>query len=465
MRVYAQKYSKPQQETIHPSPLIQHKVRNQAMPALQQVNAEGRKAHPSNLATTGFSHDFSRIPVCSKSSVNLQAKLTVNAPGDTYEQEADRIAERVTSLPELRLQSSCACGGEGSKCEKEQAAQDTLQTKRIQSNDTEEMVAPPIVNEALGSHGQPLDRTTQGLMESRFGHDFSRVRVHTDALAAQSAAALNALAYTVGNDIVFSRGRLDSNSGEGRRLLAHELTHVVQQSAGYAPRTVARQPADADSGDAKKTPTPLPVPKCDIGCAQGWGKDTTCSRWGFPVPLQVVEKLPKPRNPKKVMDLFEPCCNSWPWSLEQYAINKLGIDGAASCPWWHGKKIATIKLLDFKGDEVGKGVQVLCSDTMPTGGAGAHYGQKPASRTACTDETWKTDKREVIEMSPNALKQLPGGVNNRIVKVCYSGSKENLCNHSGPGKDKFPEYKHCLTTGCTPEEGIPKLEDTGWPRS
>src|SRR5262245_28613345 len=63
--------------------------------------------------------------------------------------------------------------------------------------------APPIVHDVLRSFGEPLDRTTRGIMEQRFGHDFSRVRVHTDTQAAQSAAAVRALAYTVGNDIVF----------------------------------------------------------------------------------------------------------------------------------------------------------------------------------------------------------------------------------------------------------------------
>ena len=287
---------------------------------------------------------------------------------------------------------------------------------------------------------------------------------NSQAVAAQSAAALNAHAYTVGNDIVFGLGRFDSNSSEGRRLLAHELTHVVQQSTGHTPRTAARQPAATGSEDNQKTATPPSAPTCATGCAQRWGKNTTCSRWGFALRDQYVEKLPKPSNPKKVMDFFDPCCNTWPWSLEQYARNKLGLDGAASCPDRHGKEVAIIKLLDFKGNEVGKEVNVLCSDTMPRSGTGAHYGEKPPSRTACTDETWKTDKRELIEMSPNAMQQLAGGVNNRLlVKVCYAGSKEQLCDHSGPGKARNPEYMDCLTTGCTPEKDIPKLQDTGWP--
>lgn len=90
-------------------------------------------------------------------------------------------------------------------------------------------VAPSIVHEALRSPGRPLASETLAFMESRLGHDFSQVRVHTDSVAASSARAVDALAYTVGRNVVFSEGRYEPGSGEGRRLLAHELTHVIQQ--------------------------------------------------------------------------------------------------------------------------------------------------------------------------------------------------------------------------------------------
>lgn len=89
---------------------------------------------------------------------------------------------------------------------------------------------PPVVHEALSSTGQPLETDTRGLMESRFGHDFSRVRVHADAKATESARAVNALAYTFGPDIVFGAGQYAPGTGDGKRLLAHELAHIVQQS-------------------------------------------------------------------------------------------------------------------------------------------------------------------------------------------------------------------------------------------
>ena len=150
------------------------------MPVSPYGTAEGYKVGPHIPATTRFAHDFSRILIHSESPPSLQAKLAVNAPGSAYEQEADRIAERVTSLPEQRLQRSCTCSGRGSKCENEPATPEGIQTKQVQANDAEE-IASPIVNEALRSQGQPLDQTTREFMELRFGHDFNRVRVHTNA--------------------------------------------------------------------------------------------------------------------------------------------------------------------------------------------------------------------------------------------------------------------------------------------
>ena len=88
---------------------------------------------------------------------------------------------------------------------------------------------PPMVHEVLKSPGQSLDDDTRTFMESRLSHDFSQVRVHIDSRAADSARAVNALAYTVGRDVIFGAGRYAPNTRVGQRLLAHELAHVMQQ--------------------------------------------------------------------------------------------------------------------------------------------------------------------------------------------------------------------------------------------
>ncbi|MEQ8963027.1 MAG: DUF4157 domain-containing protein, partial [Coleofasciculus sp. C2-GNP5-27] len=102
--------------------------------------------------------------------------------------------------------------------------------QRHSSSQAEPSQVPPIVHEVLRSQGKPLDPNTRTFMESRFGHDFSSVQVHTDRKAAESAQVINALAYTVGQNIVFGTGEYAPGRSEGQKLLAHELTHVVQQS-------------------------------------------------------------------------------------------------------------------------------------------------------------------------------------------------------------------------------------------
>jgi Domain of unknown function (DUF4157) len=104
----------------------------------------------------------------------------------------------------------------------------TLQRAAVNAASTSGV--PPIVHDVLNSPGRPLDAAAQAFMEPRFGHDFSGVRVHTDARAAESARSVNALAYTVGRDIVFGPDQYTPETTAGKRLLAHELTHVVQQS-------------------------------------------------------------------------------------------------------------------------------------------------------------------------------------------------------------------------------------------
>jgi hypothetical protein len=103
--------------------------------------------------------------------------------------------------------------------------------RRAASQAAPPQTVPPSVYETLRSSGQPLDSDVRATMEALFGHDFSRVRVHRDAKAAESAQAVNALAYTVGRNIAFAAGQFEPSSAQGKHLLAHELAHVVQQGA------------------------------------------------------------------------------------------------------------------------------------------------------------------------------------------------------------------------------------------
>jgi hypothetical protein len=173
---------------------------------------------------------------------------------DPLEREADRVAERVMRMPASRvsispgpLQVSRRCAS----CKDEEDGR-IVQTKPADSTAVGGGDVPGVVHEALRKPGQPLDVASRSFFEPRFGRDFSRVRVHTGGLAAESARALDALAYTVGDQIVFADGQ-----SQRRGLLAHELAHVVQQS-GAAPvvRRFAMCRHLLDVPDNERTPVP-----------------------------------------------------------------------------------------------------------------------------------------------------------------------------------------------------------------
>jgi hypothetical protein len=141
-------------------------------------------------------------------------------------------ASAATPRPDL-VQKKCACGASaGLTGECAECAQKKLAAERRGVDEAAHSAAPPSVGEVMRATGEPLDQETLASMESHLGHDFSRVRVHTDERAAESASEVNALAYTIGQDIVFAHGRYAPRSAEGQKLLAHELTHTIQQSAG-----------------------------------------------------------------------------------------------------------------------------------------------------------------------------------------------------------------------------------------
>jgi Domain of unknown function (DUF4157) len=109
---------------------------------------------------------------------------------------------------------------------------------------------PPIVHEAIGSSGQPLDAQTRAFMQSRFGNNFVHVRVHTGDKAAASASSVGASAYTLGSDIVFGSGKYAPHTTSGRRLIAHEIAHVVQQGRPEAPRVANEDLLEQDANQA-----------------------------------------------------------------------------------------------------------------------------------------------------------------------------------------------------------------------
>lgn len=148
----------------------------------------------------------------------IQGKLNINQPGDLYEKEADRVAEQVMNSDAQGVEIKGTPLPITPLVQRQTTAKTPDAAPAIESN----------IN-SLKGHGQPLDPATRAYFEPRFGQDFSKVRIHTSTAAAESAHAMNAKAYTFGQDIVFGAGEYASDSPEGKRLLGHELTHVVQQ--------------------------------------------------------------------------------------------------------------------------------------------------------------------------------------------------------------------------------------------
>jgi hypothetical protein len=160
----------------------------------------------------------------------VQPKLNVNQPGDKYEREADRVADEI-----VRMSDSVFHRSSGSAAGKHPSSDRMAQHLAYGpcSSATHGLASQ------LGP-GQPLDSLTRDFMDTRFGRDFSHVRIHADGAANASARALGARAYTFGNDIVFGAGKYQPNTEHGNRLVAHELTHVLQQGAGQAASMIQR---------------------------------------------------------------------------------------------------------------------------------------------------------------------------------------------------------------------------------
>jgi hypothetical protein len=212
-------------------PAAKPKAGLSATPSSVRVLQRSPSPQPAHaVAPPATSWDWSSIPIsprpapqrcasnceCDRCTQHreLQAKLEISEPGDVHEQEADRIASQVVSAD-----------GAGTP--------PAIQPYSSRTNGAAEQV-PPSVGQTLASAGRPLEPAVQRDMEHRFGYDFTRVRVHSDALAAGSARDVHAHAYTVGHDVVFNEGRYSPGTQEGRQLIAHELTHVVQQNATMA---------------------------------------------------------------------------------------------------------------------------------------------------------------------------------------------------------------------------------------
>ncbi|MBT9314392.1 eCIS core domain-containing protein [Leptothoe spongobia] len=250
---------------------LQRTIENPAVQRSLHDNGEEREDNSLTSTWPHFAHDFSRITLHANAYTNMQPKLRVNVQGDKYEQEANRIAEQVMRMPDVNIgsiypdkdgiQRKCtACESGDTPCPKcavkqgektqleplvsqvtplvqqqtmpeelEEDKEEKTQAKETPGNTPD--ITPQTATKigALRDGGQPLSAATRRFFEPRFGTDFSGVRVHTGQRAMEIAKEINARAFTLRNNVFFGAGQYVPESSAGKKLLAHELTHVVQQ--------------------------------------------------------------------------------------------------------------------------------------------------------------------------------------------------------------------------------------------
>jgi hypothetical protein len=278
----------------------------------------------------------------------LQAKLKVSQPNDKYEQEADRIADLVMQMPEPKVQRQPEEEGEEEliqskplaeeitplvqrQIEEEEEEEELLQTKlgtdgqhsvqRQAEEEEEEEFTPKELSgqfgevgadvenrvNAMRGGGQPLPKSTRDLFEQRFGNDFSQVRIHADTESDTLNSKLNSRAFTTGHDIFFRQGAYEHSSSSGRELLAHELTHVVQQRNKSSHSAMTLENVNTILKKEEKKDYPAPEPSFEKIMSTG----TTCSFPVFTHPKEVaafnsIEKQLKmdPRDPNMTIELL-----------------------------------------------------------------------------------------------------------------------------------------------------------------
>ena len=305
----------------------------------------------------------------------LQAKLRIGQPGDVYEQEADRVADQVMRMPEPMHRKCSECEDEVHR-QPEKEEEEILKTKEA-SNQTPQ-VTPELESSisALKGGGQPLPESTRAFFEPRFEEDFSQVRVHTDAKAAEAARAVNAEAYTVGQNVVFGSGQYAPGTWAGQKLMAHELVHVMQQQERIM---------DVFPNSSEMTMIETPAPYSTIQrqfitpLAQGGGYSGLMERdrrrtFGSSLVLPVPGLLPVSRPLPFVVMKRNNIKFSWTVGTD-YGHWWTEIDGIESYGWWpdHCPVTVTETLFGTGGDLNGvKG----CGGAPTTD---PHHGETPDS--------------------------------------------------------------------------------------
>ncbi len=240
--------------------------------------ADGGSAPPAGDAPPPSSGmNFLDMPL-SAEEAGIQTKLTIGEPGDRYEREADQTAAQVMRMPDPHVEDPLEAETGAPQIQQRGNGGDTNSIAHLQSR----------LNHQSGK-GAPLPKTVKSFMEPRFGHDFSQVRVHTDSSAVQMNKDLGAQAFTHGNDIYFNQGKYSPGSSGGQELLAHELTHTIQQTGGLRAKSLAKRAATGNKIQAK----------LDISAAAP-GLQMRAAPAPTPAPAEPQEGIPQEQGSEEV---------------------------------------------------------------------------------------------------------------------------------------------------------------------
>ncbi|HEV8321234.1 MAG TPA: DUF4157 domain-containing protein, partial [Myxococcota bacterium] len=405
------------------------------------------------------------MPVAQRAAgARIQRKPTVSSPGDAFEREADDLAEKVmrVTVPAAIGSAPPAVQRKCAQCEEEDER--AIQTKRAPSSRAGASLDTGAAVRATERGGAPLSPEARAYFEPRLGFDFGRVRIHADDQAADAARAVQARAFALGSAIVFGAGEYAPTTDSGKRLLAHELVHVVQQTGGTPARSASdvdgrapvdvlkraaagaqvqrdkasdrpdlglgASPPDASTADkSKPAEPPAPAPEKMTNCrsnylVESWEADTCCVNHGF-------------LDPSATNKSGDSCCNTFPRFVDDEAAN-LGFDGAASC--------RSPRYLNHRARVTPKGsstsVEVLCVDT----------------RARAADR--------VIELGFRAAMKAYGStaVKDPKATVCIGDKAEAKTCYAETDCDKtsHPTESTCLPRGCSksaPAKAPPKPEE------
>jgi hypothetical protein len=306
---------------------------------------------------------------CARKKRGLQRKLAIGASNDPLELEADRVADQVMTAP-------------GHSATRRAPLQIQRYAGQVAGGAN---AAPASVDRALAGSGRPLEPALRIDMEQRFGQDFSQVRVHTGSVAGQSAKDVNANAYTVGHNIVFGAGEFTPETSEGRHLLAHELTHVVQQRAGG----FALQRRAANCPDAP--PSPPTITTMDEFIALVRRVEASTMTGGNPI--ATAQLISRTKYEGRIWDWMLPSTKGQPGvSKDRYGVGQITADDVGS--------LCFKLIVSLPGGGMEDPMHIIAAivadaETQPAGsgatGLSKHVDPLPASVSQRGASTWVGD--------------------------------------------------------------------------